>query len=743
MSGRLRLERLLSGWRECRREWIVLTLAAIVLFCVRIPFLPATLDDIDSINFDLGIHDYNPVAHRPHPPGYPVFIGLAKLTHPLFASHAAALAFLSVVFGSLAVFPLYFLMRQLTSRAGAALACVLTLANPLVWFNSVRPMSDLTGFFFVLASQCLLLKGTLRMEHDADAGRRLWRLGVVAAGLAIGVRLQAVLLVGPVLLYGWIRHRQVRLTTAGWLAGSVAAWAVPLVALSGGPTRYVQSLTLLISDALPVEPLLSGPTIHRAVFALWDVVGAPWGPPWLAIPILLCGALGAVLWIVSNGRALLWAMLLFLPYALYHYLLQFSPTIRYAIPIVPLVALLAAVPFVHRRKLSPLVLATLGLAFVAVSSMWTGGALAAYHHNPSPAAQALAHVQSYAAASGDFVISGNHVFARYLSMLRADFQVLPSVPRRAWHPLAEYWKGGGRKPVLFLRNPMRTSLLLVGRDTQTTLGRWSWPPAVRPLMKGERPSTVELVRLDPPRWFCETGFFVTGEAGEPDEVARQEHRVYVRHSSGRRSLIASGSLPESRETHVTLRVGDRVHRRWRIDGDFTLRTMLDPIPGSDYVPLSFVSPAPVLFTDAWVEREDRSVIRPASGFYSPERDSQAKLFRWMAPEAQAVTYLSGKAARVRIRGRIPVKYYQLPVKISLEWDGNPLASFLITTADFDFESIVSRPVGGEPWGMLTVRSSHHFVPDEWQKSGDLRVLAAQIYELSLTAVPDPAPASHP
>lgn len=728
----LRVHRLRPPWFE-PGERTVLALAAIVFFCLRIPFLPPTLDNIDGINFDLGVHDYAPVVHQPHPPGYPVFIFVAKLIHPFIASHAAALAFLSVLFGSLSVFPLYFLLRELTSRGGAALACVLTLMSPLVWFNSVRPMSDLTGFFTVLVSQCLLLKGALRMNRDTDHGRRLWHLGVVAAGLAMGVRLQTIFLVGPMLIYGWIRHRQVRRSTPAWLAGSVAVWWVPLIQESGGPAEYMRSLTLLIGHALPVEPLLSAPTIHRAAFALWDVLGAPWGTPWLAVPVLLSGALGAVLWILSNRRAVGWALLLFLPYAIYHYLLQMTATTRYAIPIVPLVALFAVVPLVYWRRPSRPLVAASGLAFVAMTGTSTVPALLAYHRTSSPSALALTHVRDY--GSGNFVVSGHHVFERYLSRLRAEFTVLPSVPERPLRPLFEYWKQGGRKRILFLRDPMRASLLLVGRDTQTALGQWSWPSSLAPFMKGERPSNVELAQLDPPRWFCETGFLVTAEAGDPNTVAREEHRAYLRPSPRRRVLIASGTVLDAPDTDLTLRVGDAIYRRRNLPRDFVVRQILDPLPASGYVPLLLSSSAPVLFDDFWVEREDRPVIRPATGFYFAERDSQGKVFRWMTPQAEAVAYLPGGRARLRISGRIPLKYYQLPVTLSFRWDGHPLATVAIATADFSLEVDVPSKAGAEPWSTLTVTSSHQFVPDEWQKSGDRRNLSARIYELSLTALP--------
>ena len=40
--------------------------------------LPTTLEDIDSVNFALGVRDFDPALHRPHPPGYPVYIALGK-----------------------------------------------------------------------------------------------------------------------------------------------------------------------------------------------------------------------------------------------------------------------------------------------------------------------------------------------------------------------------------------------------------------------------------------------------------------------------------------------------------------------------------------------------------------------------------------------------------------------------------------------------------------------------------------
>ena len=58
-----------------RRLSFVLSLAFLAAHAVH---LPRTLEDIDSINFAMGVESFDVAAHRPHPPGYPVFMALSK-----------------------------------------------------------------------------------------------------------------------------------------------------------------------------------------------------------------------------------------------------------------------------------------------------------------------------------------------------------------------------------------------------------------------------------------------------------------------------------------------------------------------------------------------------------------------------------------------------------------------------------------------------------------------------------------
>ena len=40
---------------------------------------PPTLEDLDSVNFALGVRHFDVAQHQPHPPGYPLFIALGKV----------------------------------------------------------------------------------------------------------------------------------------------------------------------------------------------------------------------------------------------------------------------------------------------------------------------------------------------------------------------------------------------------------------------------------------------------------------------------------------------------------------------------------------------------------------------------------------------------------------------------------------------------------------------------------------
>ena len=133
---------------------------ALIFALAHVPFLAPSLEDIDSVNFALGVRDFDVAAHRPHPPGYPVYIFLGKIATAIagFGVDAApslveakALAALSLLAGLLAIACLYIVFsccsaappslrggerfRALDITAFAATAIVASC--PLFWYLAV------------------------------------------------------------------------------------------------------------------------------------------------------------------------------------------------------------------------------------------------------------------------------------------------------------------------------------------------------------------------------------------------------------------------------------------------------------------------------------------------------------------------------------------------------------------------------------------------------------------------------
>ena len=131
---------------------------AIIFLALHLPFPPASLEDLDSINFALGLHQFDVAQHQPHPPGYPVFIVIGRLVNAVSSSEARALGFVSMVSGALALLALGPLFARWTNgdaRGTAAnVGALIVASTPLFWMTAARPLSDMAGLAASSAFSC-------------------------------------------------------------------------------------------------------------------------------------------------------------------------------------------------------------------------------------------------------------------------------------------------------------------------------------------------------------------------------------------------------------------------------------------------------------------------------------------------------------------------------------------------------------------------------------------------------------
>ena len=96
---------------------------------------------------------------------------------------------------------------------------------------------------------------------------------------------------------------------------------------------------------------------------------------------------------------------------------------------------------------------------------------------------------------------------------------LPAPPQHEWLEPVKYWNSGGRAPVWFVVDPMRTSIDLVQHGEPVEY-RWSLPYPV--LVSGVRPNEMDWYQVDRPEWYVGEGWALTPEAAGVAQADRRD-----------------------------------------------------------------------------------------------------------------------------------------------------------------------------------------------------------------------------
>ncbi len=224
-----------SLWR-----WGTAALVAAV-FVTRLPLATGTLYAFDSANYALAVRDrYNVAFHQPHPPGYPLYVAVAWVIN--LAAHDAnrALVFEGVLLSAVAVGCTVGVARALYGRTAGLLAGLLLLFTVGFWgYGEVA--YPYVGLAAELASLALLAHGTL-----AGHRRLALALGAVWA-LALGIRWDGAVFGSLLCLWAlWAVSWRLRAGAVAIALAIVAAWVIPMVQLTGGPTAYLQAVNVYL-----------------------------------------------------------------------------------------------------------------------------------------------------------------------------------------------------------------------------------------------------------------------------------------------------------------------------------------------------------------------------------------------------------------------------------------------------------------------------------------------------------------
>ncbi len=193
----------------------------------RLVALPGVPWEQDEALFAASAFDTNVVEHRPHPPGFPLWIAAAKVSLWVSGNPLLGLQLISALASVATVWLLVLLWRKPLGDLAALLGGGLYAALPGVWFHAPRAFSTTPALAAAAAAAWCWTR----------PGGRRFALGVLWAAAAVLVR---PILAPPVGLLGvaalWLRRERPLRWGLAAVSGVtvVAAGFVPLVADTGG-----------------------------------------------------------------------------------------------------------------------------------------------------------------------------------------------------------------------------------------------------------------------------------------------------------------------------------------------------------------------------------------------------------------------------------------------------------------------------------------------------------------------------
>ncbi|HEY6460755.1 MAG TPA: glycosyltransferase family 39 protein [Polyangiaceae bacterium] len=330
-----------------RRGWLpALALAAYgVLLALTAPAWP---DDWDGVGFVESVRDFDLSRFHPHPPGYPVYVALLRIAADATRDPMRACIVVAVLSGVAAAAWTWSAVRAVAGERAAWAGAVLVGVAPLAW----RSCSGVGSEAPALA--CLAACAWGAAVRDRRSWGPVLALGI-GAGLGMGVRLSWAPIFVAALFFA---PRGARARTTGVAAASVAAWAIPLIAVVG-PARLVA-----LSEAHFAGhaqrwggTVVTDPGLVRVAWLARDVFvdGLGTGTDLLGLAVgaalAACALVAGFAWARSGWRG--WPALAaaVVPYGLWIGLgqnLRDQP--RHALPLVVVLAVSLALPAARSRR---------------------------------------------------------------------------------------------------------------------------------------------------------------------------------------------------------------------------------------------------------------------------------------------------------------------------------------------------------------------------------------------------------
>lgn len=383
--------------------------------------MSASLWDWDEVLFSSAMLDYDVPSHRPHPPGFPLFILTAKFARWFISNDFHALQTVNLLAAIFLLPVLFLLCRELRFPYHVSLlAANLCVFFPNVWFFGGTAFSDVPSLTLAVLACYLLLRG----RRDGWA----YVAGAIVLGLAAGYRSQNLLLgAAPALVASLVQMRRRK-----WLLVAVAGTLGAVIVFgsywgaaraSSSPENFRQAIEHHREYIVKVDSFLS-PTRPPLWRLFDDFFVRPFRAGVINYVLLGLNLVSFVHALLKRYRPVLWAMVIFVPFGIMAWLiLDIMSISRFSLGYIPLLAILSAdgltlicALFARRYGVTQQRLFAIAAGVIVLTLiLWSVPALWTARSTDSPPAASLRWIRSHVKPGEGriYVASGMLPFAQY------------------------------------------------------------------------------------------------------------------------------------------------------------------------------------------------------------------------------------------------------------------------------------------------------------------------------------------
>ena len=304
----------------------------------------------------------------------------------------------------------------------------------------------------------------------------------------------------------------------------------------------------------------------------------------------------------------------------------------------------------------------------------------------------------------------------------------------------KYWNSGGRRPVWFVADPLRSDLALVGDPRSPEKFRWALDYPV--LLGGIRPGEMDWYVLPPPDWYLGEGWALTPEtAGIANEDRRGPGygpiQGWIRRWTSPATLMIGGRNLGGAGAVASLRI--------QLDGQLVDQTDVAPgfflrvidLPGSapsdesDYASVTVSASS----NDVAIEQFDAHTVKNivfgyGDGWHEQEYSpSTGRLWRWTSDHADLRVWTDKQAFVLSLQGEVEAaSRSHVTIRV-----GTRIVAAYDIGQTFAIRQTIPKALVNAGENTLTITTDQTYVPAErhW-RTQDRRLLGLKVYECRIT-----------